>query len=111
MCEQVIYNYQTGNPSVVVSSVLRSISAYTRVDRVSYFKIGISCNPENRFRQEYADSYDKMLVVYQSSSIKNVRELEYLLVEHNRDLCDNIISGGGGNYGEPPYYMYVVVRE
>lgn len=111
MGERVIYNYQTGNPNDIVSSVLRSISAYTRFDRVSSFKIGITCNPENRFRQAYADSYDKMLVVYQSSSIKNVRDLEYLLVEHNRELCDNIISGGGGNYGEPPYYMYVVVRE
>lgn len=111
MNEQIIYNYQTGNPSAVVSSVLRSISAYTRVDRVASFKIGISCNPENRFRQAYSDIYDKMLVVYQSTSINNVRDLEYLLVEHNRELCDNIISGGGGNYGEPPYYMYVVVRE
>lgn len=111
MDERVIYNYQTGRPGEIVSSVLRSISAYTRVDRVSYFKIGITCNPENRFRQAYADTYDKMLVVYKSASVKNVRELEYLLIEHNRELCDNIIAGGGGNYGEPPYYMYVVVRE
>jgi len=94
-----------------VSSILRSISAYTRVDRATAFKIGITCNPENRFRQAYADSYDKMLIVYQSSSIKNVRDLERLLVQHNRELCDNIIAGGGGNYGEPPYYMYVVLKE
>jgi protein involved in ribonucleotide reduction len=111
MDEKVIYNYQTGRPSEIVSNVLRSISAYTRVDRVSYFKIGITCNPENRFRQAYAGTYDKMLVIYQSSSVKNVRNLEYLLIEHNRELCDNIIAGGGGNYGEPPYYMYVVIRE
>lgn len=111
MNENVIYNYQTGRPSEIVSSVLRSISQYTRVDRVSYFKIGITNNPENRFRHAYAADYDKMLVVYQSASIKNVRELECLLIKHNRELCDNIIAGGGGNYGEPPYYMYVVVRE
>lgn len=110
MSERVIYNYQTGRPNDVLSSVLRSISAYTRVDRATAFKIGITCNPENRFRQAYADSYDKMLVVYQSSSVNNVRDLERLLVEHNRELCDNIIEGGGGNYGEPPHYMYVVVK-
>lgn len=110
MSDKVIYNYQTGYPNSVLTSVLKSISAYTRVDRASYFKIGITCNPENRFRQAYADDYDKMIVVYQSSSVKNVRDLERLLIEHNRELCDNIISGGGGNYGNPPYYMYVVVR-
>jgi regulatory protein YycH of two-component signal transduction system YycFG len=110
MSERVVYSYWTGNPSSIVSSVLRSISAYTRVDRVSYFKIGITCNPENRFRQAYVSSYDRMIVVYKSDSIKNVRELECLLVEHNRELCDNIIAGGGGNYGEPPHYMYVVLK-
>lgn len=111
MSEQIIYNYQTGHPNRIVSSLLRSISAYTRADRVSSFKIGITCNPENRFRQAYADNYDRMLVVYQSFSINNVRAMECLLVEHNNELCDNIISGGGGNYGNPPYYMYVVIRE
>lgn len=111
MYEKVIYNYQTGHPNTVVSSVLMLISAYTRVDRASSFKIGITNNPENRFKQAYAIAYDQMAVVYQSSSIKNVKELERLLVEHNRELCDNIIAGGGGNYGEPPYYMYVVIKK
>ena len=111
MSDKVIYKYRTGRPNEIVSGVLRSISQITRIDRISYFKIGITNNPENRFRQAYAADYDKMLVVYQSASIKNVRELEYLLIEHNRELCDNIIAGGGGNYGEPPYYIYVVVRE
>ncbi len=51
-----------------------------------------------------------MAVVYQSSSIENVSQLEWLMIEHNRELADNIIAGGGGSYGNPPYYLYVVVR-
>ena len=54
--------------------------------------------------------YDKMFVVYESTSINSVSRLEDELVEHNRDLADNIIAGGGGGIGNPPYYLYVVVK-
>lgn len=51
-----------------------------------------------------------MIVVYRSSSINNVSELECKLIEHNRELADNARDGGGGDYGDPPYFMYVVVK-
>lgn len=35
-----------------------------------------------------------MTVVYRSDSYNNVCELEYVLVEHNRWLADNIIRAG-----------------
>lgn len=108
--DNIIYNYFTGRPQDVVSDVLRSISAYTRVDRVSAFKIGITNDPERRFREEYAGWYSKMAVVYRSSSKENVRQLERELIEHNREIADNIISGGGGRDSNPPYFMYVVMR-
>jgi hypothetical protein len=110
MSDRVDYNYSTGRPREIVSDVLRSIGAYTRQDRVRGFKIGITGNPERRFREEYAHAYHKMAVVYRSKSIDNVSDLERLLVEHNKELTDNIIAGGGGNYGDPPYYLYVVMR-
>jgi hypothetical protein len=108
--ERVILNYFTGSPQDIVSDVLRSISAYTREDRARWFKIGITNNPNQRFKNGYAKLYDKMIVLYRSSSLNNVSDLECKLIEHNRDLADNIIGGGGGNYGNPPYYMYVVVK-
>lgn len=108
--ERIIYNYVTGRPNEIVSDVLRTISAYTRRDRVSAFKIGITNDPERRFREEYADWYSKMAVVYSSSSRENIRQLERELVEHNWELADNIISGGGGRDSDPPYFMYVVMR-
>jgi hypothetical protein len=108
--ERVVYNFVTGRPQEVVSDVLRSISAYTRSDRVRGFKIGITSDPERRFREAYDHAYHKMAVVYRSSSVANVAELERLLIEHNWELADNIIAGGGGNYSDPPYYLYVVMR-
>jgi hypothetical protein len=107
---RVVYNFWTGWPDEVVSNVLRSISAYTRRDRVRGFKIGITNNPKRRFKQAYARAYHKMIVIYRSKSLNNVSELERKLIEHNQELVDNIISGGGGDYGDPPYYMYVAVR-
>lgn len=84
--------------------------ASTIEDRVSRYKIGITNNPERRFKRKYIKSYDKMIVVCRSSSIHSVSELERKLIEHNRELTDNIISGGGGDYSDPPYYMYVVIK-
>ncbi|HVF50448.1 MAG TPA: GIY-YIG nuclease family protein [Pyrinomonadaceae bacterium] len=108
--DRVVYNSVTGWPQDIVSDVLRKISAYTRSDRVNGFKIGITSNPERRFREGYAHAYHKMAVVYETSSVANVAELERLLIEYNQELADNIISGGGGNYGDPPYYLYVAMR-
>ena len=108
--DRVVYNFFTGHPQDVVSDVLRSISAYTRADRVTAFKIGITNNPERRFKEAYDHYYSKMAVVYRSKSINNVAQLERELINHNWELTDNIISGGGGREGKPPYFMYVVMR-
>lgn len=110
MSESIVeYNFCTGRPTQVVTPVLRRISAYTRIDRVSYFKIGITNNPVQRFKRAYSD-YDKLIAVYRTSSINNVRDMEKLLINHNAELADNIRGGGAGNFGDPPYYLYVVVE-
>ena len=74
------------------------------------FKIGITNNPLGRFSNGYARDYDQMIVVYQSASLDSVSQVECDLIEHNGDITRNRITGGGGDYGEPPYYLYLVVR-
>lgn len=74
------------------------------------FKIGITNNPPGRFCNGYARDYDQMIVIYSSSSLDSVSEVECDLIEHNGEITANRIAGGGGNYGEPPYYLYLVIR-
>lgn len=105
----VFYNEVTGRPQAVVSTVLRKISAYTRESNVRWFKIGITNNPERRF-QKHKTNYDRMVVIYRTISLDSVCELECELIEHNRELADNMIGGGGGKAGKPPYYLYVVIK-
>jgi hypothetical protein len=104
------FDLTTGRPSAVAATLRRRLSAYTRKDVVRGFKIGITNNPESRFSNGYARDYDEMIVLYQSSSLDFVSQVECDLIEHNRDLTKNRIAGGGGNYGDPPYYLYVVLK-
>ena len=109
-------NIQRGWPSQVISTLSHLVFAY--VQDGTYFKIGITNDPYTRSRQyEYAQDqyeyygpwYDTMLVIYETSSINNVRELESKLIEDFRGFCDNTIGGGGGRVGIGPYYLYIVL--
>lgn len=107
----VYYSYLTGNPADVTTPLIKRVSAFTRNSKVTNFKIGITNDPDRRWRELHKFSYDEMLVLYGSSSINNVSLLETWVIEHNRDHCDNIKAGGAGGIAElPPYYLYVVVK-
>jgi hypothetical protein len=75
------------------------------------FKIGITCNPESRWDNAYKSDYDEMIVLYQSSSIESVSQVERDLIEHNQHLTKNRIAGGGGGIGTPPFYLYLVLAD
>lgn len=64
--ERVFYNYVTGRPGDVVSTVVRKISAHTRDSIVRWFKIGITSDPETRFNR-HKRHYDRMIVIYRST--------------------------------------------
>ena len=102
----VRFDIETGWPSQV--NLHGRVSALTRIDRVSGFKIGITSNPDVRASQ-YGDLYDEMVVLYESSSEDNVREMERHLVDYYRDDSDAERGGGGGRLGQPPYFLYVVL--
>ncbi len=100
---------RTGWPSQVLSTIIRSVSGRVRRRR---FKIGITTNPGRRAAQYDHDAppyYDEMIVIYESSTILHVVELESALIEFYGDRCDNERGGGGGRPPVgPPYYLYIV---
>jgi hypothetical protein len=104
------YDILTGRPSKVATTLRRRLSAYTRKDLVRGFKIGITNDPHARFSNGYARDYDEMIVLYKSSSLDSVSQVECDLIDDNQEITKNRIAGGGGNYGDPPYYLYVVLR-
>jgi len=106
--DAVHFDFERGRPSTVASALRRRVSAYTR--NVGRFKIGITNNPRRRFSNGYSADYDEMIVLYKSSSIDSVSQVERDLIDHNQEITKNRIAGGGGNYGDPPYYLYLVLR-
>ena len=105
----VYYDLTTGRPETVMPTLRRRVSAFTRHDRVRVFKIGITANPERRFREAYANRFHEMRVLYQTTSRRNICAIESDLIEHNWVVCDNRIGGGGGRSSAGPlYYLYVV---
>ena len=108
--DAIHFDLTTGRPSDVASTLRRRVSAYTREDLVSRFKIGITNDPHGRFSNGYARDYDEMIVLYKSSSLDSVSQVECDLIEHNEEITKNRVAGGGGNYGDPPYFLYIVLR-
>ena len=108
--DAVYFDLSTGRPSAVATTLRRRVSAYTRKDVVRRFKIGITNNPPTRFSNGYSADYDEMIVLYRSPSLDSVSEVERDLIDHNQEITKNRIAGGGGNYGGPPYYLYIVLR-
>ncbi len=88
----------------------RRVSAYSRQDRVANFKIGISSDPKER-AMTYEGTYGEMVVLYETQSERFVRDIERFLIDNYWYDCDNIIGGGGGRLGKPPYYLYVALQK
>jgi hypothetical protein len=104
----ITFDVQTGRPYEIASSLRRRVSALTRYDRVRAFKIGITAEPERRFRESYARTYDQMVVLYRTQSYKSICQIEQELIDHNWKVCDNLVRGGGGRICLGPYFLYVV---
>lgn len=106
----VIYDHWSGHLNMVITPLNRSLGQYIR--NYTEIKIGITNNPETRFNQHIKlKKWDRMIVKYETSSLNYVRTLEQLLVENYFDYISNEVGGGGGNFGNPPYYLYVLIRQ
>ena len=104
---EVRWVVHTGWPSQL--GLQRIVSAFTRSDRCSQFKIGITGNPIRRASQ-YPYAYDEMVVLYKTMSERFVRDTEGFLTDLYWEDCDNSIRGRSGRLSGAPYYLYVVLR-
>jgi len=107
--DEVYCDFITGKPSMVASTLRRRVSAYTLENLRRRFKFGITNDPNAR-ASKYGSAYHEMIVLYKSDSIDSVSEVERDLIDHNEEIAKNRRAGGGGNYGAPPYYLYIVFR-
>jgi len=105
---KLIEDIETGRPSDLNLNV--RVSRLTRHDFYSSFKIGITNNPRRRQKAYVAHGtrYTNMLVIYKTTSLDYVTSVEKELTKYLDGFSDNKVSGGGGNYSHPPYYVYIV---
>ncbi len=75
------------------------------------FKIGITNDPDERSKA-YKDDYDRMVVLFQTDDLDKIRQVEDDMIEKFKAESKNRnqIAGGGGDAGDPPYYLYVVQK-
>ena len=106
---EIRWEQERGWPSQLRTIKYR-VSALVR--KSEGFKIGMTNRPPTR-AGAYGESYDEMIVLYETSSRKNAQELERKLIDYyceNYEPCENRRRGGGGPRGEGWYYVYVVRR-
>ena len=82
------------------------------------FKIGKTGQSlPDRFDIEYKDLYDRIELVYSSSSKVEIDNLEKWLIGYFQELklyaskCDNEAVGGGEMEDSSTYHIYVVVKD
>jgi hypothetical protein len=107
----VAWNYTTGRPNIVFGDLKRSIAQLANNN--SYFKIGITSNPNRRWGEHKKSDpgWDRMIVVYETTSLTYIRQLESLLIEAgwNREESWNFTGGGGGRFSQSgKYYLYIL---
>jgi hypothetical protein len=115
---QIRYRLHSGWPHTALGSLRRCVGAHSR--RFFHCKIGITNNPDRRWREAYRPmGWHAMHVIYSSRSHRHVCQLEKALIqrfferdEHLRYLYYNCVGGGGGP--KPtcgPYYLYLVTAK
>lgn len=85
----------------------RRLAALRELWDACYF--GITGDYEQR-AWDHSLTYSLMVVLHEDDSASEIRDLEAWVIDENWQWCDNRTSGGGGHLGNPPYFLYVVLR-
>ncbi|PIP12690.1 MAG: hypothetical protein COT45_01790 [bacterium (Candidatus Stahlbacteria) CG08_land_8_20_14_0_20_40_26] len=110
---EFVYNPKTGVPSKVIADVKRKIS--NMVYSVNVFKVGSTGDYDQRFKYYERKGYDKMCIVYETSSLKYMGTIESELNAYYKDWETNINYNKGSGGPAPSkqvekYYVYVVIQ-
>lgn len=87
----------------------RRIAQY--LSRANELKIGItSRNPKIRFEEHLKDkNWKRMVVLYKTTSVDYVKELERFLVNNYFDYITNEVGGGGGDLSSGgSSFLYII---
>ena len=105
------YDYWSGHLSDISLTLKKSINTY--IQHYSTVKIGITCDPERRMSEHYRTDlgWEKMVVKYKTTSVNYINRIEKETIDYHRDDITNMISGGGGPNGNPPYYLYLLLKK
>ncbi len=106
---EILERFKTGNKTSIKGKIQKSIVWHCEHYDV---KVGITSNPRARASSyRSSGSYDKMVILYETTSEKEIRELEKYLVEKNWEIVNNEIGGGGGPLGKAPHFLYIICKE
>jgi hypothetical protein len=104
----VTYWYSTGHVSSVLSVLRHALGCYAR--GAEWIKVGITRTPEIRFEAHQrqwneGEKWDRMVVVYQTSSWRSACRVEDALIRYARTRpyagkLFNQVAGGGGRVPE-----------
>lgn len=109
----VRWNPWTGRYATVRPQLIRALGQYARAGK--QFKVGVTVDPERRWREHAPDEWSEMVVMYQTSSANYVRQAEKDLIDRGwrekfADNSWNAAPGGEGvRRGRSMYYVYVLL--
>ena len=107
---KVEYQYYKGHPFNVIPSLIRSFGQYHR--NYEYVKIGITADPERRFREhldrEQKYCWERMVVKYCTQSIMYANKIEDYFIE-NDERMRNIWTGMSHMTNNADYYYVYIL--
>ncbi len=104
---QLTYKCISGQPSNVTASLSRSLSQFERY--YSQVKIGITSNPERRANEHAQQGWQRMVVKYKTSSLRNANTVEKYFI-NGREELKNKWTGFSPLSGHGPYYTYIIMK-
>lgn len=110
----LVWDYDTGHLSDMLPSLHRRLGRLA--NGCTEYKIGLTVDPDTRWAAHKRNGWERMVVVYHTSSEKYITGAESHLIGYGQERiyykaeCQNLRGGGGGiRRGYYDYYLYIVL--